>query len=136
MTRDWPQLITDSYQRSVGEWLCAPEELEDLPAVVLCHDHAGVLVYANRAARQLWGRPLVGTASYLTAPPEARAERAAALASGDVVRGYSGVRVAASGRRFRILDATVWTVDGSAQAATFTRTEPIDPADDRLTGSG
>ena len=123
---DWPQLITDSYERALGRRLCPAGDLDRLAAVVLCHDTSPdpLFVYANRAAVALWERPLVGTASRLTAPPEARADRAAALASGDVVRGYSGERVAASGRRFQILDATVWPVwdDGGevcGQAATF-----------------
>jgi hypothetical protein len=125
---DWPSLITAAYERAVGEPLCAPRELEDLPAVVLCHDTAEdpVFVFANRAARDLWEMPLVGMPSRLTAPPEARVERAAALATGAVVRGYSGVRVSAGGRLFRILDATVWTVTDESgqvvgQAATFER---------------
>ena len=115
-----------SYARAVGQTLCDADDLDGLAAVVLCHDTSPdpLFVYANRAAVALWERPLVGSASRLTAPPEARADRAAALASGDVVRGYSGERVAASGRRFQILDATVWPVlddDGRVcgQAATF-----------------
>lgn len=123
---DWPHLITESYECALGRRLCPAGDLEDLPAVVLCHDTSPdpVFVFANQAAVGLWERPLVGTPSRLTAPPEARAERAAALASGSVVRGYSGERISASGRRFRILDAAVWPVlDESGavlgQAATF-----------------
>ena len=69
---DWPTAIADSYRRLVGEPLCAPTELEDLPAVVLCHDDSvdPILVFANRAARDLWEAPLVGMPSRLTAPPE------------------------------------------------------------------
>lgn len=129
---DWPALIATSYERFVGERLCSPAELDGLPAVVLCHDTSPdpVFVYANRAARDLWEMPLAGMPSRLSAPPEERAERAAALASETVVRGYTGIRVAASGRRFRILDATVWPVvddDGVVwgQAATFQHTEPL-----------
>jgi hypothetical protein len=101
--------------------------------VVLCHDDSAdpSFVYANRAAEELWQRRLIGTPSRLTAPPEARAERANALRSGPVVKGYSGERVSASGRRFRILDATVWDVVDEqgiqrGQAATFVRTEPVE----------
>lgn len=129
---DWPTLITTSYRQSLGQWLCAPADLDDLSAVVLCHDTSEdpVFVYANRAAVTLWERPLVGTPSRLTAPPEARAQRAAALASGQVVRGYSGLRESASGRRFRIKDATVWTVTDAhgqirGQAATFSEVDPV-----------
>ena len=112
--------------------MCEPAALEDLPAVVLCHDTSDdpVLVFANRAARDLWEAPLVGMASRLTAPPEHREERAAALAGERVVRGYSGIRVGATGRLFRIEDATVWPVtdkDGRrvGQAATFVRSIPV-----------
>jgi hypothetical protein len=132
MPDPWPEWITGSYERALGEPLCGPSELDDLAAVVLCHDTSAdpLFVYANRAAEALWQRRLVGTPSRLTAPPDARAERATALRSGLVVRGYSGERVSASGRRFRILDATVWDVVDEhgvqrGQAATFVRTEPV-----------
>lgn len=128
----WPSWITQSYERALGEPLCDPRDLHGLPAVVLCHDASPdpVFVYANRVAQVLWERPMVGSPSRLTAPPEARSERAAALSDGSVVRGYSGVRVSATGRRFRILDATVWPVVDErgivrGQAATFTSTEPV-----------
>jgi hypothetical protein len=104
---DWPTAIADSYRRLVGEPLCAPTELEDLPAVVLCHDDSvdPILVFANRAARDLWEAPLVGMPSRLTAPPEQRTERAVALAGTGVVRGYSGFgsvpRDGCSGSRMR-----------------------------------
>ncbi len=133
MPEPWPEWIIESYERALGEPLCRPAELDDLPAVVLCHDTAAdpAFVYANRAAEALWQRPLLGTPSRLTAPPDARAERSSALRSGPVVRGYSGERISATGRRFRILDATVWDVtDGRGilrgQAATFTDTEPVE----------
>lgn len=133
-TGPWPQWITQSYEQSVGASLCAPDELYDLPAVVLCHDTSvdPLFVYANAAAQQLWQRSwteFIGWPSRLTAPAEQRAQRAQALASGEVVRGYSGVRVAADGTLFRIVDATVWPVtdeDGNVvgQAATFATVEP------------
>ncbi len=131
----WSLWITASHQRLVGEKLCVPSELYMLPAVVLCHDTAvdPLFVYANAAAQKLWERSweqFIGWPSRLTAPPQARAQRAAALAEDGVVRGYSGVRVAASGRLFRIHDATVWTVSDDAgqvvgQAATFARVTPV-----------
>lgn len=103
----WSLWITASHQRLVGEKLCVPSELYMLPAVVLCHDTAvdPLFVYANAAAQKLWERSweqFIGWPSRLTAPPQARAQRAAALAEDGVVRGYSGVRVAASGRLFRM----------------------------------
>ena len=130
---EWRRLIAASYALALGEELCAPDDLDDFSRVVLCHDTAAdpVFVYANQAAVRLWQRPLLGTPSRLTAPPEARSERAAALNSQTVVRGYTGVRIAASGRRFRILDATVWPVTDEqgtvcGQAAVFDSTEPVE----------
>lgn len=133
-----PRWITASYAESVGEPLCEPERLYDLPAVVLCHDTSAdpLFIYANRAAQVLWERDLedfLGWPSRLTAPESERAQRAAALAHGEVVRGYSGIRVSASGRLFRIHDATVWPVLDSAgavigQAATFMKVTPDDPS--------
>ncbi|HRY09237.1 MAG: MEKHLA domain-containing protein [Actinobacteria bacterium] len=132
---DWPTVITASYLAAVGQPLCDPADLDDLPAVVLCHDTADdpVFVFANRAARDLWETPLVGMPSRLTAPVDQRAERAAALSSSGVVRGYSGVRVSATGRLFRIEDATVWPVVDAGgflvgQAATFDRVVPVEVA--------
>lgn len=130
----WPAWITASYLRLVGSPLCDADALEDLGAVVLCHDTSEdpVFVFANRAARELWERPreaFIGWPSRLTAPPSERASRAAALAGDGVVHGYSGVRVSRSGRLFRIHDATVWTVSDESglvrgQAATFSRVTP------------
>lgn len=134
----WPQWITQSYVREVGQPLCAPEQLYDLLAVVLCHDAGDdpLFVYANAAAQRVWERSwedFIGWPSRLTAPEHLRAQRAQALASGAVVRGYSGVRVASSGRLFRIVDATVWPVSDEhgnlvGQAATFATVEPVTEA--------
>lgn len=132
----WERWITSAYRHLVGESLCDPGQLYTLPAVVLCHDTRAdpVFVYANAAAQALWERPweqFIGLPSRLTAPVEARAERAAALAAEGLVTGYSGVRVSATGRLFRIHDATVWTVSDAAgtvrgQAATFARVTRLD----------
>lgn len=132
----WREWITRSYADAVGENLAEPDELDDLPAVVLAHDTSAdpLLVYVNLAAQRLWERAhdqFVGMPSRLTAPAAAQPERARALAGPGVVHGYSGVRISASGRKFRIIDATVWPVcddDGRlvGQAATFRRWEPIE----------
>jgi hypothetical protein len=129
----WPEWIVGSHAHFVGGVLCAPGELYDWRSVVLCHDRSAdpVLVYANRAAQALWERPwedFVGRPSRITAPPGARAERAVALSADGVVHGYSGERVSATGRLFRILDACVWPVVDDdlrrvGQAASFLRVE-------------
>jgi hypothetical protein len=99
--------------------------------VVLAHDGADPggdpgprLIYANRAALQLWRRPwagLVGMPSRLTAEPAERATRAQALHSVQrlqAIADYSGIRIDTQGRRFRISGARVWTLPGG-QAAAF-----------------
>ena len=145
-TARWATRLLDSYERRTGDPLVprGADVLEDLgrldaaDAVVLCHDGGEDprFVYANDAAAQLWALPrerLVGMPSRLSAAPEARADRADALARArrtGLLRGYAGVRRAADGSLFVIRDATLWTVDDEdgrpvGQAATFTSWEPV-----------
>ncbi len=99
------------------------QELFAATTIVLAHDGADPsgdpgprLIYANRAALQLWRRAwseLVGMPSRLTAAPTERASRALAL--GHVQRqhaisDYSGIRIDSQGRRFLIRGARVWTL--------------------------
>jgi hypothetical protein len=99
------------------------QELFAAATVVLAHDGADPtgdpgprLIYANRAALQLWRRPwaeLVGMPSRLTAEPAERAGRARALASVQrqhAITNYTGVRIDSQGRRFQIRGARVWTL--------------------------
>jgi hypothetical protein len=90
----------------------------EAPFVLLSHDAAPdpILNYANRTGLQLfelaWNE-LVAMPSRLTAEAPERAERARLLAEVSArgfIDNYSGVRVARSGRRFRIERATVWNV--------------------------
>jgi len=128
----WERRIAEGYRRAEGRDLAVADELYAHPWAVLCHDTGPdpLFVYANLTAQRLWERPLtqfVGWPSRFTAPEEERAARAAALREGDVVRGYQGVRISASGRRFRISDAMIFTVtqDGLVvgQAAVVPRWE-------------
>jgi len=114
------------------------QKVFEAPFVVVSHGTEAdpVLNYGNRAALALWEmswKELTRTPSRLTAEAPNREERAGLL---EVVtrRGfiddYSGVRIAKSGRRFRISRATVWNLlaaDGKAcgQAAMFDRWEFI-----------
>jgi hypothetical protein len=74
----------------------------------------------------------IGLPSFKSAEPALRDERAAMLAkleADDVVPGYCGVRIAADGTRFRIVDATIWNLVDEAgqrhgQAAAFGEWEP------------
>jgi hypothetical protein len=105
---------------------------EQAEVAVLAHDTADdpCFVYANRAAQRCFERPwgeLVGMPSRLSAEAPERGARAAMLeqvARYGFLRGYRGLRVAGSGRRFWIEDGIIWNVrraDGAlcGQAACF-----------------
>ena len=115
-----------------GQWQHLAQELFASATVVLAHDGGTDprLTYANAAALRLWERPwaaLVGMPSRLTAEPEQRPARAAMLEqarAGQALRGYNGIRISASGRRFQIRNARLWSLldDGGracGQAAAF-----------------
>lgn len=108
------------------------QELFAADTVVLAHDGGADprLIYANAAALRLWERPwaaMIGMPSRLTAEPELRQARAAMLAQAHIhqaLRGYCGIRISASGRRFQIRNARLWSLldDGGricGQAAAF-----------------
>jgi PAS domain-containing protein len=125
-------LLTGSYQRVVGRLLLAESPTardasrrlyEQAPFALLAHDTSPdpVFIYANRTAQRCfeysWAE-IIGLPSRLSAEEPSRDERQAFL--NEVLRrgfvdGYQGVRIARSGRRFRIEAATVWNlidVDG------------------------
>jgi hypothetical protein len=146
-------ILCASHQRAFGRPLIAAARVSSSPpasspsrllaqelfaaaTVVLAHDGSDPtgdpgprLIYANRAALQLWRRPwaeLVGMPSRLTAAPAERASRAQALASVQrqhAISNYTGVRIDSQGRRFQISGARVWSLwrpDGDGgQAAAF-----------------
>lgn len=130
-------LLTRSYLTIVGRPLVPAGSdarwlYDAAPFPVLAHDTASDprFVYANRAAQACFGYALdeiIGMPSRLSAEAPDRAERARLLGSvarDGFVAGYSGLRIAKSGRRFRIADGVVWQlVDSGAmvhgQAATF-----------------
>jgi hypothetical protein len=109
------------------------------PFVVLAHgtEPDPLFSYANIAAQRLFERDwdeFVGLPSRLSAEAPARSERDRLLArvtAHGFIDDYSGVRVSRSGRRFRILSATVWNVSDVAhhqlgQAAAFSDWEAVD----------
>lgn len=137
------RLILANYRRLLGHDLVDAPGIERLffaPRVVLAAagtyggDH--VFTYANQAALDLfeatWDQ-LVGLPSSQSAEPAHRDERRRLLdevGKRGFIRDYSGVRVSRTGRRFRILEATVFNLlDGGGtyvgQAATFTGWEPL-----------
>ncbi|GAA5052274.1 hypothetical protein GCM10023208_12970 [Erythrobacter westpacificensis] len=112
-------LLLESYRRLTGEALAADADaLWNAPHAVLAHDRAAppVFFYANARTLSLFKRSadeMIGLPSHLSAEPEAREERAAMFAkleAEDIVTGYSGLRVASDGSRFRILNATIWNL--------------------------
>jgi hypothetical protein len=112
------------------------EQAFHAPFVLVSHgiEADPVLNYGNQAALTLWEmswEELTLTPSRLTAEAPNRDERArllAAVTSRGFIDDYSGVRVSKSGRRFRILQATVWNLlddrlNPAGQAALFSRWE-------------
>jgi hypothetical protein len=136
-------LIADSFARVTDGTLVPPGSepaaaLWSLPAAVVAHGTEAdpLFFYGNRAALALFEFPaaeFVRLPSRLSAEPggrEARARLMAQVATDNFVSGYSGVRVSAGGKRFRIECATVWNlvdVDGTlrGQAAVFDRWTPL-----------
>ncbi len=111
--------------------------LQAAPFCVLAHDGGTDprFTYANAVALRCFGYEqdaLIGLPSRLSAEPDARPERErllAAVARDGFIEDYSGIRRAASGRRFRIVGVTVWTLVDErgarhGQAAAFAKTEP------------
>ncbi|AMV18053.1 MEKHLA domain-containing protein [Planctomyces sp. SH-PL14] len=134
------QEILNSYEKWLGHPLIPrsgdPAEeshrLYHAPFVIVSHGTEAdpVLNYGNATALALWEMPLpdfTRTPSRLTAEPMHRDERARMLeqtARTGYIDDYRGIRIASTGRRFRIDPATVWNVINAeghpaGQAATF-----------------
>jgi hypothetical protein len=131
-------LIAESFARHFGWRLieAAAEGLEtamwQAPRAIVAHgtEPEPLFFYGNRLALELFAmraQAFVGLPSYSSAEPSAREERARMLEGlrlHGCVANYSGVRIAATGRRFEIANAQVWNLDGAdgerrGQAATF-----------------
>lgn len=135
----WPAhaaLLMDSYRHWTRHELLVNDPsaraLYHAPFAVLSHDSADdpCFTYANLAAQAAFEIPwseIVGMPSRHSAEPLAQAERERLLqrvATRGYIDDYSGVRIARSGRRFTIQQATVWNLvnaDGVllGQAACF-----------------
>ena len=139
-------LLLDSFARLLGRELVAregapteqAERLFHAPFVVVSHGTQvdPILNYGNAAALALWEmtpEQLTQTPSRLTAEPLHRDERARLLERtrrDGYVDDYSGVRISATGKRFRIERAIVWNLTDAAgthlgQAATFDSWTPL-----------
>lgn len=119
-------LLRNSYQHWLGRPLM-PADIDDQAAVAWLDTASFGLVshgieadpvfnYANRTALQLfemsWAQ-FTQLPSRLSAGPVEREERArllARVARDGYIDDYSGIRIAASGRRFMIRNATVWNL--------------------------
>lgn len=143
---DHAALLIGSYRRFVGRDLLAPglaqqemaRALYRAPFVVLSHAKGAdpAFTYANLAAQRLFAMPwreIVGLPSRYSAEAPARDERQRLLdrvAQDGYIDDYAGVRIARTGERFRIRNATVWNLvdaDGHVvgQAATFSEWTPL-----------
>jgi PAS domain S-box-containing protein len=121
------ELLSTSFERVVGTALLPGHpSRQDLPRLLyevapfalLAHDASAdpLFVYANRTAQRCFGYSwdeFVGMPSRLSAEEPNREERRAFM---DGVRrrgyvdNYRGLRIAKSGQRFWIEDATVWNL--------------------------
>ena len=139
--------LVESFRRWTGRELIAvspssidvAQRLFDAPFVLLSHgtETDPILNYGNRMALALWETTwerFTRMPSRLTAEPQARDERARALAdvmSRGYVDDYGGIRMTVNGRRFLIERAVVWSFVDRAdrhwgQAARFDRWTYLD----------
>ena len=130
--------IATSYQRLLGHRLVESgddvvQALWEAPQVILAHGTQPdpLFYFGNKAALDCFEtdlESLLAMPSRLSAEALLRAERQALLdrvAEHGFIDDYAGVRISAKGRRFRIVNAVVWTVSDEAgvrigQAASFT----------------
>ena len=138
-------LITGSFRRLLGRELADPSAgaewlYHHAPFVVLAHDGGADprFIYANETAQACFeysASELIGLPSRLSAEAPERTERQRLLdrvSRDGFIADYSGIRIAKSGRRFRIENAIVWQLidaDGTrhGQAATFSEWHDIVP---------
>jgi len=143
-------LIAASFRRLTGRDLVAAGDdlagaLWTAPRAVVAHgiQATPVFFYGNRLALDLFqttAQAFVRTPSAHSAEPAHRDERARlleAVSRQGFIDDYSGVRISAAGRRFRIQRAVVWNLMDEAgglhgQAATFSDWTWLDePAGER-----
>lgn len=136
-------LIAESYHRLIGRPLVhsAPDvalALWEAPRVIVAHGMQDdpVFFYGNRLALQVFEMDFSAFAqlpSRYSAEPLARDERARLLervARDGFIDDYAGVRISATGKRFRIVQAEVWNLVDAAgvshgQAASFAHWQPL-----------
>ena len=130
-------LIADSFLRLTGKPLVddpSPESLWNAPRVIVAHGTEAdpVFFYGNRMALDVFEMDFASFTrlpSRYSAEPMNREERARLLervSRDGFIDDYAGVRISATGKRFRIRQAVVWNlIDAGGrvhgQAATFDR---------------
>ena len=128
-------LIAESFQRLTGQKLIDSDgDLWTAPRAILAHgtEPDPVFFYGNALALSLFEmtpEQFAQLPSRLSTEPVHRDERARLLdrvTRDGYIDDYAGIRVSATGRRFRIEQAVVWNVidaEGTihGQAATFDR---------------
>ncbi len=140
------RLILSSYCRWTGKELGDKNKSDDVlvkeiffAPFVLCsagNQTDPILNYGNQKALELWEmnwEKLTQTPGRHTAEADEREQRARFLQTVQrqgYIDNYSGIRISASGRRFKIERATVWNLIDSngnyqGQAATFTHWKVI-----------
>lgn len=129
-------LISDSFYRLTGEKLMDGDDviaaMWEAPRVILAHGTEAdpIFFYGNRMALTLFevsAEELLRMPSRLSAEAlqrEIRESMLARVARDGYIADYSGVRISAAGKRFRIEQAIVWNLiddEGQihGQAATF-----------------
>jgi len=141
--QDFFHLLAGSYAHLTGAPLVVAGQdsawlYQDAPFVVLAHNTESDprFIYANRAAQACFEYPwdeFVTLPSRLSAEAPDRAERQRLLdkvARNGFVADYAGLRIAKSGRRFRIENGVIWQLIDKAgnihgQAATFSAWQDI-----------
>jgi len=137
-TRQRLSLVVSSYQRLTGRHLIDPgaanlwQACWTTPRVIVAHGTQAdpIFFYGNQLALDVFELDFAAFTrlpSRYSAEPLLREERDALLArvhDHGFIDDYAGVRISASGRRFRIEQATVWDLldangDRHGQAATF-----------------
>ena len=134
-------LIADSFLRLTGRSLLndpTPERLWNAPCVIVAHGSEAdpVFFYGNRLALEVFALDFAGFTqlpSRYSAEPLVREERSRLLERvrrDGFIDDYAGVRISASGQRFRIEQAVVWNLIDKegvchGQAAAFDRWQMI-----------
>ena len=135
--------IGDSYRKLTGRPLVVTEGglVEALwlaPAAIVAHgtEPDPVFFFGNRTALSLFEMDFAAFTqlpSRLSAEPllrEARASLLERVARDGIIDDYAGVRISSTGRRFRIVGATVWNLTDPAgapagQAAAFSQWQDV-----------